>query len=147
MKKVEIYTDSGCKGNQNPINIGACAYILMCDGHIKEGGSSHRNTTNNAMELLAVLSALRCLKYRCNVTIYSDSAYITNAVNQGWITRWIANGWRTANRKPVKNKQLWLELHDELNKHEVTMTHVRAHSGNKWNERVDGLVIKFMDKM
>ena len=134
MKKVTIYTDGACSGNPGPGGWGA---ILMCDGAKKEISGADKQTTNNIMEITAVLEALRLLKYECDVDIYSDSAYVVNAFNQGWLESWIKNNWRTANKEPVKNKELWEELYSLTQKHKVQFIKVKGHIDKEFNNRCD----------
>ena len=136
MKKVTIYTDGACSGNPGPGGWGA---ILMCDGAKKEISGADKQTTNNIMEITAVLEALSLLKYECDVDIYSDSAYVVNAFNQGWLESWIKNNWRTANKEPVKNQELWEELYSLTQKHKVQFIKVKGHSDNEFNNRCDFL--------
>ena len=136
MKKVTIYTDGACSGNPGPGGWGA---ILMCDGAQKEISGANPSTTNNIMEITAVLEALRLLKYECEVTIYSDSAYVVNAFKQGWLENWVKNNWRTASKDPVKNQELWEELYDLTQKHKVEFVKVKGHSDNEFNNRCDYL--------
>lgn len=136
MKKVTIYTDGACSGNPGPGGWGA---ILMCDGVQKEISGASENTTNNIMEITAVLEALKLLKFECEVEIYSDSAYVVNAFNQGWIYNWKKNNWKTASKEPVKNQELWEELYDLTKKHKVEFIKVKGHSDNEFNNRCDFL--------
>ena len=136
MKKVTIYTDGACSGNPGPGGYGA---VLRYGGRSKELSGGFRRTTNNRMELLAVITGLETLRDPCDVTIYSDSRYIVDAVNKGWARRWKANGWRTAGRKPVRNRDLWQDLDRARERHEVEWVWVRAHAGHPENERVDRL--------
>lgn len=136
MKKVTIYTDGACSGNPGPGGWGA---ILMCDGIQKEISGASENTTNNIMEITAVLEALKLLKFECEVEIYSDSAYVVNAFNQGWINNWKKNNWKTASKEPVKNQELWEELYDLTKKHKVEFIKVKGHSDNEFNNRCDFL--------
>ncbi len=136
MKEVTIYTDGACSGNPGPGGWGA---ILMCEGKQKEISGASKQTTNNIMEITAVLEALRLLKVDCNVQVYSDSAYVVNAFNQGWIENWIKNHWRTANKEPVKNQDLWEELYNLTKKHNVEFIKVKGHSDNEYNNRCDYL--------
>ncbi len=136
MKEVTIYTDGACSGNPGPGGWGA---ILMCEGKQKEISGASKQTTNNIMEITAVLEALRLLKVECNVQVYSDSAYVVNAFNQGWIENWIKNHWRTANKEPVKNQDLWEELYNLTKKHNVEFIKVKGHSDNEYNNRCDYL--------
>ena len=136
MKKVTIYTDGACSGNPGP---GGWGSILMFGDVKKEISGAANDTTNNIMEITAVIEALKCLKEECEVEIYSDSAYVVNAFNQGWITNWIKNNWRTASKDPVKNKELWQELIALTEKHKVTFIKVKGHSDNEYNNRCDEL--------
>ena len=136
MKKVVIYTDGACSGNPGP---GGWGTILMCDDVKKEISGGEKNTTNNIMEITAVIEGLKLLKYPCSVEVYSDSAYVVNAFNENWIAGWKKNGWKNSKREDVKNKELW-ELLDELtNIHDVTFIKVKGHSDNKYNNRCDEL--------
>ena len=116
MKKVIIYTDGACSGNPGPGGWGA---ILMYNETSKEISGANKDTTNNIMEITAVLEALKLLKEECEVKIYSDSAYVVNAFNQGWIYNWKKNNWKTASKEPVKNQELWEELYSLVQKHKV----------------------------
>ena len=136
MKKVTIYTDGACSGNPGPGGWGA---ILMYNGAQKEISGANNETTNNIMEITAVLEAIKLLKEECEVKIYSDSAYVVNAFNQGWIYNWMKNNWRTANKEPVKNKELWEELYSLIQKHKVEFIKVKGHSDNEYNNRCDFL--------
>ena len=136
MKNVIIYTDGACSGNPGPGGWGA---ILMYNETKKEISGAEKNTTNNIMEITAVLRALKLLKEQCNVKIYSDSAYVVNAFKQGWIYNWRKNNWKTANKEPVKNKELWEELYELVQNHEVEFIKVKGHSDNEFNNRCDFL--------
>ena len=136
MENVVIYTDGACSGNPGPGGWGA---ILMYGEHKKEISGGEKNTTNNIMEITAVIQALRLLKFKCNVKIYSDSAYVVNAFKNGWIYNWMKNGWRTSNKEPVKNKELWIELYDFTKVHEIEFIKVKGHSDNEYNNRCDEL--------
>lgn len=136
MKNVIIYTDGACSGNPGPGGWGA---ILMYNETKKEISGAEKNTTNNIMEITAVLKALKLLKEKCNVKIYSDSAYVVNAFKQGWIYNWRKNNWKTANKEPVKNKELWEELYELVQNHEVEFIKVKGHSDNEFNNRCDFL--------
>ena len=133
-EKVIIYTDGACSGNPGPGGWGA---ILMYKGAKKEISGGMKETTNNIMEITAVVEALKCLKVVCDVQVYSDSAYTVNAFNQGWIYNWRKNGWRTANKEPVKNKELWEELYALTQKHNVEFIKVKGHADNEFNNRCD----------
>ena len=136
MKKVTIYTDGACSGNPGPGGWGA---ILMYEDIKKEISGAKNNTTNNIMEITAVLEALKLLKVECEVKVYSDSAYVVNAFNQGWIENWKKNNWKTAGKDPVKNKELWEELCKLTEKHKVEFIKVKGHSDNEFNNRCDEL--------
>ncbi len=136
MKEVTIYTDGACSGNPGPGGWGA---ILMYNNNQKEISGAEKETTNNIMEITAVLEALKLLKEECIVKVYSDSAYVVNAFNQGWIYNWRKNNWKTANKEPVKNKNLWEELYELTQKHKVEFIKVKGHSDNEFNNRCDFL--------
>lgn len=136
MKKVTIYTDGACSGNPGPGGWGA---ILMYEDIKKEISGAKADTTNNIMEITAVLEALKLLKFECEVKIYSDSAYVVNAFNQGWIENWKKNNWKTAGKDPVKNRELWEELYELTQKHKVEFIKVKGHSDNEFNNRCDEL--------
>lgn len=136
MKEVTIYTDGACSGNPGPGGWGA---ILMCNGVQKEISGAKKDTTNNIMEITAVLEALKLLKVECEVKVYSDSAYVVNAFNQGWIYNWKKNNWKTAGKDPVKNQELWEQLYDLTQKHKVEFIKVKGHSDNEFNNRCDFL--------
>lgn len=135
-KKVTIYTDGACSGN--PGKGGWGAILIYCDV-VKELSGGEDNTTNNRMELKAVIEALKALKSPCDVEIYSDSAYVVNAFTQKWIDNWIKNNWKTADKKSVKNVDLWQELLVLIKTHNVTFKKVKGHSDNELNERCDKL--------
>ena len=136
MEKVTIYTDGACSGNPGPGGWGA---ILMYKGNQKEISGGMKNTTNNIMELTAVIEGLKMLKFECEVDLYSDSAYVVNGFKQGWIYNWVKNNWKTANKEPVKNKEIWEELYNLTKKHKVNFIKVKGHSDNKYNNRCDEL--------
>ncbi len=136
MKEVTIYTDGACSGNPGPGGWGA---VLIYNENKKEISGANKETTNNIMEITAVLEAMKLLKEECNVKIYSDSAYVVNAFNQGWIYNWMKNNWKTANKEPVKNKELWEELYSLIQKHKVEFIKVKGHSDNELNNRCDFL--------
>lgn len=136
MFDVTIYTDGACSGNPGAGGWGA---ILMCNGTSKEISGSEPNTTNNRMELKAVIQALKMLKKASNVKIYSDSAYVVNAFKQRWIDNWQVKGWRTSNKKPVLNKDLWEDLIQLMSIHKVEYIKVKGHADNKYNNRCDEL--------
>lgn len=136
MEKVTIYTDGACSGNPGPGGWGA---ILMYKDTKKEISGGQMNTTNNIMEITAVIEALKLLKYECDVEVYSDSAYVVNAFKQKWIQNWKKNNWRTSGKEPVKNRELWEELSELVDKHNVTFIKVKGHSDNEYNNRCDEL--------
>ncbi len=136
MEKVVIYTDGACSGNPGP---GGWGSILMYKEHKKEISGAQKETTNNIMELTAVIEGLKLLKYPCEVDLYSDSAYVVNAFLQGWIYNWVKNNWKTAGKDPVKNQELWQELYDLTKTHQVTFHKVKGHSDNEYNNRCDEL--------
>mgnify|MGYP000848577488 FL=1 len=136
MEEVIIYTDGACSGNPGP---GGWGSILMINENKKEISGGNKNTTNNVMELTAVIEALKLLKRPCNVNLYSDSAYVVNAFLQNWILGWIKNGWKNSNKEDVKNKELWQELISLTKVHNVTFHKVKGHADNKYNNRCDEL--------
>ena len=136
MKKVKIYTDGACSGNPGPGGYGA---ILMYEQVEKEISGFEKETTNNQMELKAVIEALKLIKYECDLEIYSDSAYVVNAFDKGWIYNWEKNNWKTADKKDVKNKEMWLELYTLLKGHNYKFIKVKGHSDNEYNNRCDKL--------
>lgn len=144
MKKVEIFTDGACSGNPGPGGWGA---ILRCNGTEKELSGGEKNTTNNRMELTAVISALSALKYPCDVTVTTDSKYVCDAVTKGWVYSWKNNGWRKADRKPALNPDLWSELLKLLEIHNVTFLWVKGHNEHPENERCDKLAVSEWEKL
>lgn len=136
MDKIVIYTDGACSGNPGP---GGWGTILMYKDIKKEISGRNNNTTNNIMEITAVIEGLKLLKRECEVEIYSDSAYVVNAFNQGWIYNWNNNNWKTSGKEPVKNKELWQELYLLTKKHKVTFIKVKGHADNPYNNRCDEL--------
>lgn len=134
MEEVIIYTDGACSGNPGP---GGWGSVLMYKGNTKEISGALKNTTNNVMELTAVIEALKLLKFKCNVKLYSDSAYVVNAFNQKWIYGWMKNGWKNSNKEPVKNKELWEELYSLTKVHNVEFIKVKGHADNIYNNRCD----------
>ena len=143
-EKVIIYTDGACSGNPGPGGWGA---ILMYKGAKKEISGGMKETTNNIMEVTAVIEALKCLKVESDVQIYSDSAYTVNAFNQGWIYNWMKKGWKTASGEPVKNKELWQELYSLTKKHKVEFIKVKGHSDNEFNNRCDEMAREAIKKI
>ncbi len=139
MKKVEIYTDGACSGNPGKGGWGA---VLVYNGTEKEISGAEYNTTNNRMELTAVIEALKALKVPCEVTVTTDSKYVCDAINQGWVYSWKKNGWKRGKNKPALNPDLWQTLLDELDKHKVEFIWVKGHNGHPYNERCDALAVK-----
>ncbi|NLI34605.1 MAG: ribonuclease HI [Deltaproteobacteria bacterium] len=135
IKKVEIFTDGACRGNPGPGGWGA---ILRYKTVEKELSGSEAYTTNNRMELMAVIEALRALKQSCVVDLYTDSQYLKNGITS-WIHKWKRNGWQTATKEPVKNRDLWVTLDELSRKHAVQWHWVRGHHGHPENERCDQL--------
>lgn len=136
MDKVIIYTDGACSGNPGP---GGWGSILMMGENRKEISGGKKDTTNNVMELTAVIEALKLLKRPCKVDLYSDSAYVVNAFLQNWILGWIKNGWKNSSKEKVKNKELWQELFSLTKIHDVTFHKVKGHADNEYNNRCDEL--------
>ena len=138
MKQVEIFTDGACQGNPGPGGWGA---ILRYKGTEKEISGGARDTTNNRMELCAVIEALKLLKEPCNVTLYSDSQYICNALELGWAKKWQANGWMRNKKEPALNPDLWQVLLELCNRLNVEAVWVKGHAGHPENERCDQLAV------
>jgi ribonuclease HI len=136
MKKISLYTDGSCLGNPGP---GGWAAILRYHGHEKMLSGADADTTNNRMEIMAVLEGLCALKEACMVDVYTDSQYLRKAVAEGWLENWQRNGWRTAAKKPVKNQDLWQRLLPLLARHNVRFHWVQGHAGHPENERCDAL--------
>lgn len=138
MKQVDVYTDGSCSGNPGPGGWGA---ILLYKGLEKELSGGARQTTNNQMELTGAISALSALKEPCRVTLYTDSQYIVNAINQKWLENWKKRGWKKADRSPVLNVDLWQRLDACLSRHEVRVHWVKGHADNPFNNRCDALAV------
>ena len=138
MKKVDVFTDGACQGNPGPGGWGA---ILRYNGVEKELSGGDPETTNNRMELMAVISALEALKEPCEVTLCSDSQYVCNAISKGWARSWKKNGWRRSNKEPALNPDLWELLLQQLYRHHVTVNWVKGHAGHPENERCDRLAV------
>ena len=139
MKHVEIFTDGACSGNPGPGGWGA---ILRFNGVTKELSGGEASTTNNRMELSAVINALAALKEPCRVTLTTDSKYVSDAIGKGWAKKWKANGWRKADKKPALNVDLFEQLLDLLDRHNVTFVWVKGHAGHPENERCDELAVQ-----
>lgn len=144
-----LYTDGGCRGNQSNSNIGSYAYVLLFNDMYLEGFEKERNTTNNKMEIKAVILGLKQLKrFDIPVVVRSDSAYVVNCMQKKWYEGWINRGWRKSDKKPVENKDLWVELLKEVKKFDnITFEKVKGHDVNKFNNRCDFLVNFAMDQM
>ena len=143
MTSVDIYTDGACRGNPGP---GGWAALLIAGGAERELSGAEAATTNNRMELTAVIRALEALKRPVTGRVYTDSQYVRQGVLT-WLAQWKARGWKTADRKPVKNQDLWQELDVLSQKHDLEWHWVRGHSGNVGNERVDELANRAIDTM
>ncbi|MBO4848402.1 MAG: ribonuclease HI [Clostridia bacterium] len=136
MKKVTIYTDGACSVNPG---VGGWAAILMYKTTRKEISGGEIETTNNRMEITAAMMALSALKQSCEVDIYTDSAYLSDTFNQGWLYNWMKNGWKKSNKQPVENKDLWEKMIELTRTHKVTWHKVKGHSDNEFNNRCDEL--------
>ena len=143
LKKVEIWTDGACSCNPGP---GGWAAILNYRGVEKVISGGLANTTNNVMELTAVIEALNVLKEKCDVTLYSDSSYVVNAIEANWLEGWERNGFKTSNNKPVKNRELWEELSRVLKVQKVNFVHVKGHADNVNNNRCDKIAREEVQK-
>lgn len=140
---VNIWTDGACKGNPG---VGGWGALLRHGAHTKELFGGEANTTNNRMEIMAVIQALKALKRPCQVVIHTDSQYVKNAMTQ-WLPSWKQRGWRTADRKPVKNVDLWQELDQHVQTHDVSWRWVRGHTGDVGNERADALANQGVEQL
>ena len=143
--KVKLFTDGSAKGNPNgPGGYGAILQYTDNNGmlHEKEFSAGYKQTTNNRMELLGVITGLEALKVPCEVEVYSDSKYVIDAFNQKWIEGWVKNGWRTSTKSPVKNIDLWKRLIELVHNHKVSFIWVKGHNGHPENERCDKLAVK-----
>ena len=138
MKTVTLYTDGACSGNPGP---GGWRAILSYNGVEKELSGGDANTTNNRMELLAVISGLEALKEPCRVELYSDSKYVIDGLSKGWAASWRKNGWRKADKKPALNPDLWEKLLNLVEKHELSYHWVKGHADNPYNNRCDQLAV------
>ena len=143
MKNVDIYTDGACTGNPGKGGYGA---ILIYGEHKKEISCGFRKTTNNRMELMAPITALGLLNERCSVTVYSDSKYLTDAINKKWLDSWKRNNWKKADRKAVLNVDLWQRLDRLIEFHDVEFVWVKGHDGNQYNELCDALAVNAYSK-
>jgi len=144
LTQVEIYTDGACSGNPGP---GGYGTILKHGEQVKELSGGCENTTNNRMELLAVIKGLEALKRPCQVTLYSDSKYIVDAMNKGWARGWQARGWVRSNKKPAKNSDLWKKILELSSEHKVEWVWVKGHADNEFNNRCDQLAVEATNKI
>lgn len=135
LKTVTIHTDGGCEGNPGP---GAWGAVLQYGAHRKEISGGAPATTNNRMELQAAIEALRALKERCAVEMFTDSQYLRKGITE-WVPAWKKRGWRTMSKEPVKNQQLWMELEAQAARHQIVWNWLKGHAGHKENERCDEL--------
>ena len=140
MKHIQIYTDGACSGNPGPGGYGA---ILVYNGVEKELSGGDKNTTNNRMELSAVIKALEALKEPCKVTLTTDSKYVSDGITKGWARSWRAKGWKKGDGKPALNPELWSRLLDLLDIHDVEFVWVKGHAGHPYNERCDALAVNY----
>jgi ribonuclease HI len=138
LKEVVIYTDGACRGNPGP---GGYGIVLLSGKHRKELSGGFRLTTNNRMELMAVIEGLKALKKKCNVILYSDSQYVVGALSKGWANQWRSKGWRRSNKEIALNSDLWELLLDLADQQEVKFVWVQSHAGNPENERCDELAV------
>jgi len=136
MKEITLYTDGACSKNPGP---GGWAAVLDYKGNVKEISGYAEETTNNRMELMAVLKGLLALKEPCRVDVYTDSAYIHNAFSKGWVAAWQRNGWKTYNKKPVENQDLWKQIVNLTKEHNVLWHKVKGHADDERNIRCDRL--------
>ena len=142
MKEVEIFTDGACSGNPGKGGYGA---ILRYKGQTKELSQGYINTTNNRMEIMAAVVALEALKESCKVTLTSDSKYLVDAIEQGWLEKWRSNNWYRTKKEKAKNVDLFKRLIAQLEKHDVSFVWVKGHAGHPYNERCDALATAFAD--
>lgn len=143
MKKVDMYTDGACSYNPGP---GGYGIVLIYNGIEKQFSGFNESTTNNRMEITAVIEGLKKLKESCDVTIYTDSAYTMNAFDLGWLDDWQAKGWKNSQKKDVLNKDLWQELLQEMSRHTISWVKVKGHSDNKYNNICDKLARAEIDR-
>ena len=143
MKRVELYTDGACRGNPGPGGWGA---ILVYHGKEKELSGGEASTTNNRMELMAAIAGMSALREPCEIVLTSDSKYLVDAINKGWLASWKRNGWRKADKSAVLNVELWQKIDSLLEIHEVSFVWVHGHTGHPYNERCDALATAFADK-
>ncbi len=143
-KHVDIYTDGACSGNPGPGGYGA---ILVYGDKEKELCGGEKETTNNRMELLAVITALEALKEPCDVTITTDSKYVSDGMTKGWAKSWRARGWKKSDGKPALNRELWERLLELTEKHEAEFVWVKGHAGHPYNERCDTLAVSYYRRL
>ncbi len=143
MNEVEIYTDGACRGNPGP---GGWGVWMIAGDHEKELFGGDADTTNNRMELMAVIEALRALKRPCKVILHTDSQYVQKGISE-WIHKWKARGWRTADKKLVKNVDLWMELDQARAQHDIDWRWIKGHAGHEGNEKADQLANKGVDSV
>ncbi len=143
MKYLDIYTDGACSGNPGPGGYGA---ILVYKGFEKEISGGEASTTNNRMELMAVIAALEALREPCRITVTTDSKYVSDGINKGWAKSWREKGWRKGDGKPALNPELWGRLLTLLEGHEVKFVWVKGHAGHPYNERCDRLAVEYIKK-
>ena len=139
IKKIDIYTDGACSGNPGS---GGYGVVLLYNGARKELSAGYRKTTNNRMEVLAVIKGLEALKEKCSVNLYSDSKYVVDAVNKGWAKKWKSNGWMRNKKEKALNPDLWEEVLSLLEKHDVTLHWVKGHNGHPENEECDRMAVE-----
>ena len=135
--EIEVFTDGACRGNPGP---GGWGVLLIVDGEEMTLFGGEKNTTNNRMELMAPIMALKKIRKKSDITIFTDSKYVKDGITD-WIKKWKVNNWKSSNKKPVKNKDLWIKLDNACLKHKVTWKWVKAHAGNKYNNLVDELAV------
>ena len=143
MKKIDIYTDGACRGNPGPGGWGALLIYKDADKTIYGG---EKNTTNNRMEMTAIIEALKIVKMDCDITLYTDSKYVMDGITK-WLPNWKKKGWITSNKKPVKNKDLWQILEECINKHNIEWQWVKGHAGIPGNEKADELANQGIDEL
>jgi len=143
LKEITIFTDGSAKNNPGP---GGYGVVLLFKDQRRELCAGYRKTTNNRMELLAVITGLSALKERCKVKIYSDSKYVIEPILKGWLTTWKAKNWTRGKKEKVKNPDLWIQLDELLTKHDIEFCWVKGHNGTKENERCDFLAVSASDR-
>ena len=141
--KVTLYTDGACSGNPGKGGYGAILVHIDANGikHEKEFSEGYQSTTNNQMELLAVIVGLEALKKPCSVRIVSDSKYVVDSLEKGWLDNWVARGWKKSDNKPVPNMELWKRLIEAKKNHDITLEWIKGHAGHEYNERCDRLAV------